>query len=40
MFRFVVLFAAALLIVGSAAKGFDEISLKKLTALNACEYCE
>ena len=37
MFRFAVLFAAVVLMVGPAAQAFDEVSLKKLHALNACE---
>ena len=37
MIRFAVLFIAAVLMAGPAAHAFDEVSLKKLQALNACE---
>ena len=37
MFRFAVLFAAVVLMAGPAAQAFNEVSLKKLHALNACE---
>ncbi len=37
MFRFAVLFAAVALMARPAAQAFDEVSLKKLHALNACE---
>ena len=35
-----VLFAVALLMIRHAAQAFDEISLKKLKALNGCEGCD
>ena len=38
MFRFAVLFTAAVLMAGPAAQAFDEVSLKKLQALNAVSY--
>jgi len=37
MFRFAVLFAVVVHMAGRVAQAFDEVSLKKLQALNACE---